>query len=159
MSGNLQQLLTFNVDNQRFALHLDSVERVIRAVAVTNLIDAPPFIEGVIDYNGEVIAVLNMRKRFGYPVQEIKLSDHFVIANTSHRTLALVVDQVSDVLLPDLQDVYASKELVAGIELMPVLRDDKGLILVYDLEKLLSIVEDIQLKNLIEKHTASSNLL
>lgn len=121
MTENLQETLTFIVENQRFAIRLQAVNRVIRAVAVTKLTDSPGFIEGVIDYFGEIIAVINMRKRLGYRLQEIKSSDRFIIANTAHRKISLIVDQVENVMLPDSQDLYESKDLDKSLELFAVL--------------------------------------
>lgn len=150
MSEHSKEILTFTVENQRFAIRLQAVERVIRAVAVTKLTNSPGFIEGVIDYFGEVIAVVNMRKRFGFPLQELKISNQFLIANTTRRKLALIVDQVENVLLSDSQEIFESKDLDAGSESFTVLRDDNGLILIKDIEKLLSESEEIQLEKLIE---------
>jgi len=87
MSEHSKEILTFKVENQCFAIRLQTVERVIRAVAVTKLTKSPGFIEGVIDYFGEVIAVVNMRKRFGFPLQELKISNQFIIATTLLFTL------------------------------------------------------------------------
>jgi purine-binding chemotaxis protein CheW len=159
MSENLREILTFIVDKQRFAIHLQTVERVIRAVAVTKLTNSPGFIEGVIDYYGEIIAVINLRKRFGYPVEELKVSDRFIIAITTNRKIALLVDQVEDVIFPDSQDLFDSKDLAAGMELLTVLRDDNGIIMIYDLENLLSHSEEIQLDKLLETNIEQTSNL
>ena len=157
MSENSQEILTFIVENQRFAIPLQKVDRAIRAVAVTKLIDSPGFIEGVIDYFGEIIAVISLRKRLGYTLQELKLSDRLIIANTTNRKIALIVDQVEDVILPDSLDLYDSKDLVAGLKLLSLLRDDRGIILIYDLENLLSKTEEIQLKEMLEANFTPTN--
>ena len=157
MSENSQEILTFIVENQRFAIPLQKVDRAIRAVAVTKLIDSPGFIEGVIDYFGEIIVVISLRKRLGYTLQELKLSDRLIIANTTNRKIALIVDQVEDVILPDSLDLYDSKDLVAGLKLLSLLRDDRGIILIYDLENLLSKTEEIQLKEMLEANFTPTN--
>jgi len=159
MTEHLPEILIFKVENQRFAIRLKAVDRVIRAIAVTKLTNSPGFIEGVIDYFGEIIAVLNMRKRFGYPLQELKSSNHFILANTTHRKIALIVDVVENMIVPDPDDFYKSTELDAGLELFTVLRDDDGIILINDLEKLLSQSEEILLDIDIEKNIESTSSL
>jgi len=159
MTENLQEILTFKVENQRFGIRLNAIDRVIRAIAVTRLSNTPGFIEGVIDYFGEIIAVLNMRKQFGCPLQELKESDRFIIAKTTNRKIALIVDLVENVIVPDSQDLYESTDLDAGLKLFTVLRDDNGIILINNLENLLSQSEEIQLDKYIEISSGSTSYL
>jgi purine-binding chemotaxis protein CheW len=147
---NSQKILTFIIEQQRFAIHLEAIERVIRAQEITKLTDSPDFIEGVIDYHGEVIAVINLRKRLGYPLQEIKLSDRLIIVKSPNRKLALIVDEVEDIMLPDTNDLFESKEIDSGLKFANIFRDDKGIVFIYDLEKLLSKAEEIELNQIID---------
>lgn len=155
MSPNINGLLVFVVENQRFAIELSSVERVIRAVAVTKLIDAPGFIEGIIDYYGEVIAVINLRKPFGYPLHELSLGDRFIIVRTTVRKLALIVDDVEHLVTPESGNWFASKDINKGLKFLNILRDDEGIILIYDLESVLDIEEEIKLCEFFETNFSS----
>lgn len=159
MSHNINDLLVFIIEDQRFAIKLSSVERVIRAVAVTNIFDSPGFIEGVIDYYGEVIAVINLRKPLGYPLNEVRLGDRFVIVRTDVRKLALIVDDVEQVVSPDSQDWFESKDINKGMKFLNILRDDEGIILIYDLEGLLDTEEEVRLKDFIEANFSSNSYL
>ena len=159
MTDHLEQILTFVVDNQRFAILLSTVERVIQAVAVTRLTHSPSFIEGAIDYHGEVIAVLNMRKRLGFPFQELKVTDQFIIAHSTIRKMALIVDQVENIVQPHSHDLYQSSKLDERLDLFTVLRDDDGIILIPDLERFLSQSEEIQLDKGLEATLATTNHL
>ncbi len=154
---NSQKILTFIIEQQRFAIHLEAIERVIRAQAITKLTDSPDFIEGVFDYHGEVIVVINLRKRLSYPLQEIKLSDRLLIVKSQNRKLALIADEVEDILLPDTQDLYDAKEIESGLKFANILRDDKGIVFIYDLEKLLSKAEEIELSQIIESNFSLNN--
>jgi purine-binding chemotaxis protein CheW len=150
MSHGVKDLLIFTVEEQRFAIPLSMIDRVIRAVALTPITDSPGFIEGIIDYFGEVIAVISLRKPLGYPLREVGLNDRFIIVTTAHRKLALIVDDVEDVLSPDSQDWFDSKEINKGLKFLNILRDDQGIIFIYDIESLLGMDEEIQLKKLLE---------
>ncbi len=86
------RLVPFLLDDQRYALHLDVVERVIPAVEITPLPKAPEIVLGLINIRGKIIPVLNIRRRFRLPDRETELTDHFIIANTSKRTVALPAD-------------------------------------------------------------------
>ncbi|MEI8084758.1 MAG: chemotaxis protein CheW [Paludibacter sp.] len=150
MEEKPQEILTFIVENQRFALDINNVDRVIRAVAITKLTDSPKFIEGVIDYYGEVIGVVNLRKRLGYPLHELRTSDRFIIAKTMTRKIAFIVDEVEKLLLPDDKEVSDSKIIDASMQFIKILREDEGIILIYDLENLLNKTDEIELEKFIE---------
>ena len=76
----LNQLVVFFLNEQKYALYLPAVERVVSAIEVTPLPQAPDNVLGIINVMGKVIPVVNIRKRFGLPEREIDLSDQFIIA-------------------------------------------------------------------------------
>jgi purine-binding chemotaxis protein CheW len=150
MTENIQDLLIFFIEEQRYGIQLSDIERIIRAVAITKIPDAPEFIEGIIDYYGEVIATINIRKFFRYPEQELRLSDRFIIVKTPKRKLALIVDEVDDVLSPNFQDLYNSQYINSGLKFIQILRDDDGIIFICDVENMLDESEDIELGRYLE---------
>ncbi len=82
MPGTMTQpLVVFALDDQRYALALACVQRSIRAVAITLLPKAPAIVLGIIDLAGEVIPVIDMRRRFHQPPRDIRLSDHLLVAD------------------------------------------------------------------------------
>ena len=156
MDGNIQNLLVFVVEKQRFAIQLSQIERVIRAVAITNIKNSPGFIDGVIDFYGEVIAVIDLRLRLGYAQRELRITDRFIIVRTNHRKLALIVDEVEDILLPDAQDWYDSKDINKGLKFLNIVREDGGIIFIYDIKGLLDTDEEIQLNRFLKTNFPST---
>ena len=72
--GKPDQLLVFALGDQRCALYLPVVDRVVRMVEITPLPKAPDIVLGVVNVHGEVIPVINVRKRFGLPQRDIALT-------------------------------------------------------------------------------------
>lgn len=139
----LNQLVVFSLDEQRYALLLSNVERIVRAVEITPLPKAPEIVLGVINVRGEIIPVVNIRKRFRLPEREIALSDHLIIAKTSRRAVALLADRVGQVLeVPENKIISAKKILPAMDYVEGVVKLEDGLILIHDLEKFLSLEEE-----------------
>lgn len=155
MDNKSQEILTFIVENQRFALDLQVVDKAIRAVAITKLSETPAFIEGVIDYYGEVIAVINLRKRLGFPIVDLRVSDRFLIVKTEKQKIALIVDEVEKLFVPNDNDIFDSKNLDAGMQFIKLVREDEGIILIYDIESLLNKAEEIELAKFIESNKTS----
>lgn len=138
-----QQLLVFTLDEQRYALHLHAVERVLPIMEITPLPKAPEIVLGVINTGGRVIAVVDARRRFGLPARERTLSDHLIIAKTAVRSVALVADAVTGVMELPGKAFVPAQSIVPGMEHVEgVLKCDDGLVLIHDLEKFLSLAEE-----------------
>ena len=66
------QIVGFRVGNETFGVPIQSVHEIVRMMEITNVPDAPIYIEGVINLRGKIIPVIDLRKRFGE--REIKAS-------------------------------------------------------------------------------------
>ncbi|MDA8429756.1 MAG: chemotaxis protein CheW [Geobacteraceae bacterium] len=136
-------LLVFRLDRQRYALHLDAVERVVRAVAVTALPDAPEIVHGIINVQSRIVPVINMRKCFHHPEKRMGTSDQFIIAATAAGTFALVADAALEVLACPSAGVVPSGEILPHMERVEgvmILAD--GMVLISDLDKILALADE-----------------
>lgn len=86
------ELLVLAVGALRCALRMEDVVEVVRAVAVAPLPGAPPICEGVIDVRGDLVPVLDLRRRVGSAPRAAVPEDHFVIARAGARVVALRAD-------------------------------------------------------------------
>jgi purine-binding chemotaxis protein CheW len=137
-----QKIVLFSLDEPRYALFLSEVERVVRAVEITPLPKAPEIVSGVINFHGEIIPVINIRKRFRLPLYDINLEDHFIIARTSKRLVVLVVDSVNGVYDLDSHQVVKTGEAFPYTDyLSGIAKIETDIILINDLEKFLSLDE------------------
>jgi len=144
-------LLIFTLDEQRYALRLATVERVVRAAAITPS-QGPEIVLGVLDLQGQVIPVINLRKRFRLPEREIRTSDQFVIARAKLLTIALVVDSAEGVLEETDEAVIPSDDILAGMGYLEgVTRTEDGLVLIHDLASLLFPEEEELLARALEQ--------
>ena len=132
-------IVVLRLGDNRIALRLSAVERVIRAVAVTPVADAIEDVVGLVNIHGTVIPVLDIRGVFGIPGKTITPSDQFVIAGAGRRRVAIPVEEVVGVV-----DPAPGADVPAG-DILPGLDDfiegavtlEDGMILIYDLERFL----------------------
>lgn len=143
MHGNDDsRYVTFLLDGQRYALALGAVQRILRAVEVTPLPGAPSIVLGVVDMAGRIVPVLNLRRRFGLPERNVGPDDQLLVAQTSQRTVALVVDEAQEVIGLPLSGIVESERIVPGLEqIHGVIRMEDGLVLIHDLDRFLSLDE------------------
>jgi chemotaxis signal transduction protein len=91
-NGATEKWVLFTIDEQTYGLHIWEVERIVRAVEVKPLPEAPPHIRGIVNVQGRVLPVVDLRLRFGRPTRDIHLDDHFIIARTGELSVILPVD-------------------------------------------------------------------
>jgi len=137
------KIVLFSLDEPRYALYLTAVERVVRAIEITPLPKAPEIVIGVINFHGEIIPVIDIRKRFLLPSREITLEDRFIIARTSKRLIVLVVDSVTGVYeleyhqVVDAEKTFPYTDYISGVAKL-----ETNIVLINDLEKFLSLNEE-----------------
>lgn len=140
------RLVRFSLDQQRYALYLSAVERVVPAAEVTPLPKAPEIVLGVLNAGGRIIPVVNIRRRFRLPEREIDLRDQLIIAHSGKRPVALVVDSVTGIAEVADEQVTAADRILPGLEQVEgVARLEDGLMLIHDLGKFLSLDEEQEL--------------
>jgi purine-binding chemotaxis protein CheW len=127
-------LLVFELDDARYALHLECVREVVRAVLITPLPGSPAVVEGVIDVRGATVPVYDLRTRFGLPPRPLHPDERLVIAWTGERLVAIRCDRtdwiahaVPQRLDPDLR-LLADDSAIAGTARLP-----DGIVLIHDL--------------------------
>jgi purine-binding chemotaxis protein CheW len=136
------QFVVFRLGDQRYALSLAAVERVIFAVEVTVLPNAPSIVLGVINVAGNIIPVLNLRRRFGLIEREIGPADQFLIVQKVRQTVALVIDEALEVIERPEHDIMGAAPIVPGVDqIQGLIKLADGLVLLHDLEKILSLDE------------------
>ena len=140
-------LVVFQIGEHQFAVGVAAVERVLRAVEIEPVPDAPRGVRGVINLRGRIVPVFDLAARFGQPAREVRASDHLVIARTHWRTVALLVDSVVGVVDRSNARVTPAEEILPDLECISgVMKVDGGLVLVHDVEKFLSIEDHAALQ-------------
>jgi purine-binding chemotaxis protein CheW len=145
--ANSTPFVVASLDGLRCGLPAAAVVEITRAVAITRLPSAPRGVEGVVDYHGVVIPVIDLRDRLGMTPRTVRASDHFVIANADGRVVGFRVDSATALAEVSPADVTAAERVVAGTRpVAGVARTSEGLMLLQDLGALLSQAEEERLR-------------
>ncbi|BDG06935.1 chemotaxis protein CheW [Anaeromyxobacter paludicola] len=108
------QLCAFRVGDEEYVLDLMRIREIVQPLPITPVPHAPEYVEGVLNLRGEVIPVVDVRRRFGLPAQPPTRKTKYLIVHVGGRVLALVVDGVSDVLRIPRSAIRAAPELVGS---------------------------------------------
>lgn len=109
----LVQLCTFRIGAEDYAIDIMRVREIIRPLPITPVPRAPAFVEGVVRLRGEVIPVLDVRKRLGVDAKASTRKSRFLIVNVAGRRIGLVVDEVCEVLRLPRSDIRPAPALGA----------------------------------------------
>lgn len=120
--------LSFKLNNEYFAMAVNSVLEIMEMPQLTIVPNSSEHIQGILNFRGEIVPVINMHKRFNLTSDDEKISMVVIInllANDSQMHLGLLVDEVSSVFelkikdirnIPDMGINYNSEFLTGMIE-------------------------------------------
>ncbi len=98
MLAKTLSILTFCTNDQVYGLPVTAVNQLIEMVAITPIPEAPPAIRGIINVHGEIVPVMDFRLRLGLPFKPYQLRTPIILLQANGRTLALVVDEMQNVV-------------------------------------------------------------
>ncbi|MBA3561013.1 MAG: purine-binding chemotaxis protein CheW [Gemmatimonadaceae bacterium] len=146
----LRQLVTFRLGADHFAADIYAVERVLRYEQPTAIPNTPRWIEGVIDYQNEVVPVISLRRRFELELVEAKLETRILVFNTSQGWIGAVVDAVLEVITVAAEQLAPPPKLFRGLSaeyLLGLVRREKRLVVCLDVTRLLTAEEQMALQD------------
>ncbi|MEX6504448.1 chemotaxis protein CheW [Pseudomonas zhanjiangensis] len=157
MKDNL--VLPFRLSGQRLAVVLDQVVRVLPALRSTPLPGAPESICGLANVRGRLLPVVDLARRFGWSAPALDLWQPFIWLRSSKRELLLPVEHVEVVRAFASDDFTAAPDpRVPSILLRGVVRSAEGLLLIQDVEQLLSDSDEAQLVELLASREDSHDV-
>lgn len=109
------KILIFIINNQYYATDIVQVERILGYSVATNLPDSPDFVEGVIDYEGGILPVINLARKFKLSSNAVKEETKIIVAKENEYQIGVIVDVVSEVCNVKLKNIEKTPEIVAGI--------------------------------------------
>lgn len=149
----LIQMVGFMIGKELFGVNILSVQEIIRETPITAIPDAPEFIEGVINLRGNIIPVIDLRKRL--KLYQSKDQDHgiwIVILNIQGRITGFIVDTVTKVLKFSRDSISRPPEMVAAGSksryIQGVCKLDGELLILLDFNRILMVEEIKKLKEI-----------
>jgi purine-binding chemotaxis protein CheW len=129
----LTQAVMFTMEGQLFALPIEAVQEIQQIVEFTAVRGTAPALVGVIDLRGSVVPLIDLRVLLGIAERPYHLETPLVFARLGERLVALIVDEVHDVIdLTGTQLQAPSRLYALADHLIGVARRSDGLLFVLD---------------------------
>jgi len=144
----LMQLVGFMIGKELFGVNILMVQEIIRAAPITAVPNSPDFVEGVINLRGNIIPVIELRKRIGFTTPDVSMEDSWIlILDIEGRITGFIVDSVTEVLKIQESTIEPPPDIIiAGLEnqyIRGVCEIDEKLLILLDFSCIL-LVEEIK---------------
>jgi purine-binding chemotaxis protein CheW len=113
--GRISQLVSFTLDDVEYGIDILRVHEILRIPEMTRLPNTPSFIKGVINLRGNVIPVVDVRERFGFPQIEVTDLTRIIVIESEGRQTGLFVDNVSQVIRISEKNIDPPSDLIEGV--------------------------------------------
>ncbi|HOE57062.1 MAG TPA: chemotaxis protein CheW [Bacillota bacterium] len=142
------QFVVFRLNKEEYGINIMQVQEIGPYLKSVRIPDSPEFIEGIINLRGIVIPVINLKKRFNIPEQDLTENTRTLVLNLGDKQVAFIADDASEVLTLDEADIQETPEMIAGVDrkyLTGIGKKGDRLLIILDLKFLFNEQEQIQL--------------
>lgn len=144
------QVACFRLGGDLYAIDIMRIKEIIKPLKLTCLPRFPEFVEGIINLRGTVMPVVDLRKRFDLKEIENTSNTRLLIVSLSGQILALVVDEVTEVVTVAIKDIKPPPNLGEGVDaeyLVGVCLVGQQMIMLLNIDRLLSSHETRELRS------------
>lgn len=114
-TDEILQLVSFKLGNEEYGLNILNVKEIIKILQITKVPNSPIYIEGIINLRGNVIPVINLRKKLKMPSKEKDGNTRIIVVEVNNTIVGFTVDEVKEVLRIPVSLMEETPEIALGI--------------------------------------------
>jgi purine-binding chemotaxis protein CheW len=144
-----KNLVGFTIGDVHYAVDIFRVREIINPLGIVPLPHAPAAVLGVADHRGEVVPILDVRRRFGLSASKATRRTKWIVVDLGTRLVGLVVDSVTDVFGagdPDQRSVPQIGVGDAARGIAAVYSYDSRLVFVLDIDRIAAVAEVLDMR-------------
>jgi len=141
VSDSQQEFLTFVLGEENYALDIMTVKEIRGYESVTKIAKAPPYIKGVLNLRGDIVPIIDLRIKFEVGKATYDEFTIVIMLMIGDRVVGIVVDEVSDVIKVDADDIRPAPEFGVAFDsayLHGLTTINEQMIILVNIEKLIS---------------------
>jgi len=131
-----RQFLSFSLGGVTYALNLEAVQEIERELELTRLPESPPHVDGVADWRGKPIPLLNLWYRLGLPMPQDERMRPVVVLRVNDEFFGFAVEDMpllcslpEDRIMPPPETMASrGEDMISGMGQL----QDGGLVLLLD---------------------------
>lgn len=138
----------FKLGEETFGIGITMVVEILNIQKIYSLPELPDFLSGVITVRGEVIPLLDLRRRFGIKSTEKK--ELIIVVRYDSEKIALLVDEIKEIITLAPEEITAPPAIFRGLKkkyLTGLGKKDERIVILLNIDYLLTSEEKIMLKD------------
>ena len=142
---NSINLVTFKLGNNEYAIDIMQAKEIIKMEKITLIPNAPDYVEGVINLRGNIIPIVDLKKRFNLDENEGEKNTGIIIVKIDDVDMGIIIDAISKVVSIATSNIQPPPPMLSGIGqkyIKGVAKLEDKLLVVLDLEKLIVSDDD-----------------
>ncbi|MFA6055135.1 MAG: chemotaxis protein CheW [Thermodesulfovibrionales bacterium] len=142
-----QKYAVFKIGEEDFGVEINRVVEILSTQKVHSIPDLPDFLSGVIAVRGQIIPLLDLRKRFGIIASSKK--ELIIVIKYDNEKIGVLVDHVKEIISLGKDEITSPPAIFKGLKrkyLAGIGKKDDGVIIILNVDDLLTSEERIILK-------------
>jgi len=135
------QWVTYQLADETYGINVMQVQEVLRLTEIAPVPGAPDYVLGIVNLRGNVVTVIDTRRRFNLPPHTTDDASRIIIAEVSGKVIGMLVDNVSEVVYLHQSEIDTAPNVSSEDSsrfIQGVCSRDKALLILVDVNKLLS---------------------
>lgn len=92
------QYVTFRLDDETYGINVMQIQEVLRYSEIAPVPGSPDYVLGIINLRGNVVTVIDTRRRFGLNDADITDASRIVVMESADQVMGILVDSVAEVV-------------------------------------------------------------
>lgn len=109
------QLVVFTLGNEEYAINISYTQEIMRVPKLRKIPSTPDFVEGVFNLRGNVISVVDLKKKFEMGQWERGIDNRLLVLDLDGIKLGVIVDDVTEVIRVDEENIHPINDDIVGI--------------------------------------------
>lgn len=140
--GDIVQLATFYLGKELFGVNTLHVQEILTYQEITTVPRAPEYVRGLINLRGQIVTVIDLRRRLGFEKLEEEKTSMNLIVNSDEGLMSLLVDEIGNVLDIQTERLLPPPGTIRGVAvhyIQEVCQLEEDLLIVLDLDSILQL--------------------
>lgn len=139
------QFVVFRLGKSEFGIDIMNVKEISAYEESTSVPNAPSFIEGVLNFRGNVIPIINLKERLKLGKSEVTKDTRIIVVTIEEKEVGFIVDEASQTLRVTNDKIDPVPSFTGGVDRRYITGvgklDERRLLIIIDLMKILSETE------------------
>ncbi|MCK8827459.1 chemotaxis protein CheW [Natroniella acetigena] len=154
MMNKIDQFIVFKLGREEFGVKITQVQEIIKMKEITKLPQSADFIEGIINLRGDIITIIDLRKRLEFNYDP-EVETRIIVVRINETDVGFIVDDASEVVRIAQEQIAQPSGGMAGIKtefIDGIAKLEDRLVILLALDELLSTTEKAKLEEVVENN-------